>query len=545
MSLIPEKYSLYLQLFKTIVKYWNSELLSESPDVPDADVAEWKPDPNELVADLKNMGPAFIKLGQLLSTRPDLLPEPYLLALAQLQDDVGTSCTLQQINEIIEEDFGLGAASLFAYFNPEPLATASIGQVHEATLPDGQKVIVKIRKPGIKKQLTDDVKVLENLSEKAENYSSRFKRMAVHQFISEFKCLLFAELDYEKERQNLIVLKENLGEFKYLTVPVVFEDYCSQRVLTMEFIEGKKITELTESEKNAPHVKDIVEDFIKGYLKQIITDGFVHLDPHPGNILLTPTKKLAVLDLGMVTRYGDEMKNYILKLIIALSENDGDQMSKILLEKCEYDRESTNLNRFKQKVVRKVAENENSTAGDLKTGRSILEVQKIAAQEGIILPIELISLGKVMLNLDQIIATLAPEAHLQEIIRKYVGSLIRKQSVSDLTSGNLVQTLLESKELVTQLPYRLNKISDKLANDKLRIKIDTIDEKEFIKAFQKVANRITVGLIIAALILGAALIMRIPTQWTMWGYPGFAVLLFLLAAIIGFYLVYQILLKDK
>lgn len=545
MSLIPEKYTLYLQLFKTIVKYWNSELLSESPDLPDADTTDWSPDPKELVEDLKKMGPAFIKLGQLLSTRPDLLPEPYLQALSKLQDNVGTSCTIEQINEIIEEDFGLGAANLFAHFNPVPLATASIGQVHEATLPNGRKVIVKIRKPGIKKKLTDDVNVLMNLSEKAESYSSSFKRMAVHQFISEFKYLLFAELDYEKEKQNLITLKENLQEFKHLTVPVVFEDYCSQRVLTMEYITGKKITQLSSSEKNEPHVKEIVEDFIKGYLKQVITDGFVHLDPHPGNILMTPDQKLAILDLGMVTRYGDDMKNYILKLIIALSANDGDQMSKILLEKCDYDPENTNLNRFKQKVVRKVSENENSTAGDLKTGRSILEVQKIAAQEGIILPIELISLGKVMLNLDQIIATLAPDAHLQEIIRKYIGSLLRRQSFSDLTSGSFVQSFLESKELVSQLPYRLNKISDKLASDKLRIKVDTIDEKEFIKAFQKVANRITVGLIIAALILGAALIMRIPTEWSIWGYPGFAVLLFMLAAVIGFYLVYQILLKDK
>jgi len=199
----------------------------------------------------------------------------------------------------------------------------------------------------------------------------------------------------------------------------------------------------------------------------------------------------------------------------------------------------------KKNVIRKVEENRNRNAEELHNGRTIMEINKIAAQMEIRLPIEFVSLGKILLNMDQIIAFLAPKYKLQETIKNYVEHLMKHHMLNELKTGNILRNLLESKELLENLPYRLNKITEALAQNKFEVKMKVFDERRFIIAFQKVANRITIGLIVASLILGAALIMRIPTEWTLWGYPGFAVFLFIFAAMIVFYLIYQILFKDE
>jgi len=192
-----------------------------------------------------------------------------------------------------------------------------------------------------------------------------------------------------------------------------------------------------------------------------------------------------------------------------------------------------------------VQENQNSKAEDLKTGQLILKTNKIAAQNDIHLPTELTILGKILLNMDQIVAFLSPKHNMEKTVRNYIENLMKKRMMQDLKSGHLLQTLLESKELAENLPYRLNKLSENLANNNLQIKVDAFDEHRFVIAFQKVANRITTGLVIAALILGAALLMRVPTTFTILGYPGFAILLFIFAASMGIYLIYTILFTDE
>lgn len=545
MSMFSKEYQLYFQLFRFMLKYWNSNLVSAREIGETDNSEEWDHSPEELREDLKEMGPTFIKLGQLLSTRPDMLPKRYLEALADLQDQAGNACSIEDINTIFEEEMGQNTSRIYSKFNPEPLASASIGQVHQAILPTGEKVAVKIRKPGIKKRFVEDMEVLAHLAGKAEKYHKESRKYSVHSIVEELKYILFQELDYANELKNLISLRENLKEFEYLIVPKVYPRYCTSRILTMEFIEGKKVTALTDLQKRRMAKEKIVEDFIEAYLKQIILDGLAQADPHPGNIHIVKNKKLALLDLGMVARFDEQMKDNILKLMIALGGNDGDNVVKILLGMCQYDDEKANIEHFKKQVKRKVQENENSRAKDLQTGKTILEVNKIAAQQEIQLPAEMISLGKILLNMDQIIAFLAPDYKMQKTVRRYIEHLMRHRAIEEIKSGNILQTLLESKEFMTNLPYRLNKISDNLANNNFKVEMDAFNENNFLKALQKVANRITVGVIIAALILGAALIMRIPTTWMLWGYPGFAVILFIIAALIGFYLVYQILFIDE
>lgn len=549
MGLFSEKQDNYIRFFRFIIKYWQSDIFSDSDaltaDLDEGEKQEWDHSPEELVADLKKMGPTYIKLGQLLSTRPDMLPKPYLKALASLQDDV-ESVSYKEIEQIFREDIGERTSKAFASFDPEPLASASIGQVHKAELNSGEIVAVKVQRPGIQKRFIDDLEVLMSLSKKAEKILKKNSdKFSVHEVIEELRYILLQELDYEKEAKNLKTLKNNLAEFKLLHVPDIIPDYCGKKVLTMEYIEGQKVTDVSPFQLDGLPKQKITDDFVKGYLKQIIVDGFAHADPHPGNVHLTKTGKLALMDLGMVVRFDEQMKEQILKLMIGLGGNDSNQVTKVLLEMSEYDAKSTDLGVFKKQVARKIQENKNSKAEDLKTGRSILDINKIAVQQGIKLPVALVSLGKILLNMDQIIAFLSPQHNLQKTVRKYMEHLMRHHMFDQLKSGNILQNILESKELMEELPYRINKITKDLTENKFKIDLNVFDEKRFILALQKVANRITTGLVVAALILGAALLMRVPTTWTILGYPGFAILLFIIAAFIGFYLIYEILFKDE
>lgn len=549
MSLLPDQYDKYLRFFQFMIKYWNSDVFSIPEEQVSGSDNDNKPDefgdsPEELAEDLKAMGPTYVKLGQLLSTRPDLLPPHFMKALATLQDDVEV-VDYQVIEQIFREEIGVRISKAFASFEKEPLASASIGQVHKAVMHSGKVVAVKIQRPGIRKRFIEDLDALMALSEKAEKFSETARNYAVHDVIEELRYILLKELDYTLEAQNLSTLKSNLQDFPNIFIPAPINDYCSSRVLTMEFVEGGKITKISPLKRLEVNLEPLVDDLVKAYLNQIIVDGFAHADPHPGNVYLTPDTKIALMDLGMVAKFSDELQETILKLMIGLSNYDSARVTNILLSISTYNENDVDLDLFRKMIARKVQESENQKAKDLQTGRTIIEINQIAAKEGIHIPVELNILGKILLNMDQIVAHLSPEYDIHNTVKEYVHLLMQKRMKDNLKPANLMELFLEMKELTENLPFRLNKFTENLAENKIRVKVDAIDEHRFTEAFQKVANRITAGLIIAALIVGAAMLVRVPSSWTIGGYPAFAFFLFIIAAIIGLYLLYQILIKDE
>ncbi|PWH86605.1 ABC1 kinase family protein [Brumimicrobium oceani] len=548
MGILPDQYDKYVRFFKFMMKYWNSDVFT-FPDggVPSSDKAdasaEFDHTPEELTEDLKKMGPTYVKLGQLLSTRPDLLPPQFMEALATLQDDVD-EVDYKIIEEIFKDEVGMRISKAYKFFDPKPMASASIGQVHKAIMHSGETVAVKIQRPGIRKRFIEDLDTLMDISEKAESVSEVARNFGVHNVIEELRYILLKELDYTLEAQNLITLKENLKDFKLLFIPAPIMDYCSSRVLTMEFVEGGKITKVSPLKLMDLDLVPLVDDLIKGYLKQIIIDGIAHADPHPGNVYLTPENKIALMDAGMVARFSNEMQETVLKLIIGLSNYDSRRVSELLLSISEYDEQKVDVALFKKNIERKIQESENQKAKDLQTGRILIEINQMAAKQNIHIPVDLNILGKILLNLDQIVAYLTPDYDMQQTMKKYVQKLMQKKMKEDLKPSNFMELFLEMKDLTENLPFRINKFSENLANNKIRVKVDTIDEDKFTGAFQKVANRITAGLIIAALIIGAAMLVQIPSSFTVFGYPAFAFVLFIIAALIGMYLLYQILFKD-
>ena len=548
MSTIPEKFSNYTKFISFILKYWNSDVFKAASENAlnnenfDDSELDYK-NPEELAEDLKNMGPTYIKLGQLLSTRPDLIPEPYMKALEALQDDV-EEIPYSEVQKIVEEEIGQRISKAFESFEVQPLASASIGQVHLAILRSGKKVAVKIQRPGVRKNFTEDLDTLKELTDLAVKHSKTAKKYAVDEILDELRFILLNELDYVKEAENLIALGENTKKYPKIVIPQPVEGYSTSKILTMDYIDGQKITSISSISRIETNYKPLVDELVAAYLKHIIFDGFAHADPHPGNVHLTTDNKIALMDLGMVAKFGPDLREHILKLLIAISKYNGEETANVLLKMSEYDK-NADLVGFRKEINRLVLDSQNKTAKDLQTGRLLIQMNKVAAEKSIKLPVELNILGKILMNMDQIVAVLTPDYDLQRAIERNVEKLMQKKMLQELKPDNFFAQALEAKKLTEKLPERLNTITEKLANNEFEIKIDAIDEQRLTDGFQKVANRISIGLIIAALIIGAALLMRIPSTFTLLGYPGLAMILFSIAAVIGLWLVLKMMLKDE
>ncbi len=548
MSILPENIERYQKFLSFMLKYWNSDLLNETAsNAMEEETArtfkDYEQSPEELVEDLKQMGPAYVKLGQLLSTRPDLLPDRYLEALASLQDDLPT-IPFEEVREIVEGELGNKISKAFNFFEEEPLASASIGQVHRAELRSGKTVAVKVQRPGIRKKFMEDLNTLEEMAGLAVKHTEVGKKYGFSDVLGELRRIMLHELDYLREANNLVTLGINLKEYRRLIVPQPIPDYTTSRVLTMEYVKGKKITSISPLKKTENDYTALVDEFIEAYLKQIVSDGFVHADPHPGNVHLLENEKIALIDLGMVAQFTRKMKDHLLRLLLGLSKNDGEEIADNLLNMSEITEHATQKE-FRWHISIMVQESSHSTAQDMQTGKLLIQMNRSAAMNGIHLPVEVNILGKILLNMDQIIAFLAPEYDLREAVRRYMNKLLQDKMLNELKPEEIFSVLLDSKKLVENLPDRFDKITDNLAKNEFRIKIDAIDEKRLTDGFQKVANRITLGLIIAAMIVGAAMLMQVPSSFMIFGYPGFAILFFLLAAIVGIYLSYTILFKDE
>ena len=496
----------------------------------------------ELSRDLERLGPTFVKLGQLLSCRADLLPERYLCALSRLQDKV-KPFPFQDVEFIVESELGTKISKAFTSFNPEPLAAASLGQVHCAVLHDGRPVAVKVQRPNIARQVEKDFGALEELARFMDRHTEFGHRYQLLRILEEFENTVAHELDYRREAANMIVLGNNLRQFERVRIPQPVQDYTTRKILTMEFIEGMKITELSPLARLDLDGGGLAEEVFRAYLHQVLIDGTFHADPHPGNVFLTCDKRIALLDLGMVGHTTPAMQESLLKLLLSVSEGQSDEAAEIAIRISQTSNHFNEMD-FRHRIGQLVAEQKNSTLQQMDIGRTILDVGRTAADTGLYVPMELSLLGKTLLQLDQVGRILSPDFDPNESIRRNASAILNQRLKSIFTEGKAVSTLLETKQFLGALPSRLNKILDAVGNAELNVNLKPTETEFLIESAQKVANRITTGLVLAALIVGAALLMRVQTSFELFGYPGLAIICFLIAAAGGLWLVFNILWYD-
>ncbi len=547
-SLKPQHLNRYRQIAWLFIKYGRSDLVKES-GLEGTLAAEQRVTPkeaakaDELAADLEKLGPTFVKLGQLLSTRVELMPQAYLDALARLQDSV-EPFPFDEVEKIVCSELGVRMSKAFSDFDVTPMAAASLGQVHRARLRDGRQVAVKVQRPGIREAMFEDLDALDEIAEFLDNHTAFGKRYEFCQMLDQFRKSLVRELDYRQEANNLTTIGEHLRSFPRIIVPDPIADYSSSRVLTMQYVQGKKITDLSPLARMDFDGSALAEELFRAYLQQILVDGFFHADPHPGNVFITEDYRIALIDLGMVGRVMPGLQEQLLQLLLAISEGRGDDAADIAIKIGER-KDDFAEKEFKHRIAEIVAGQQGATVEQMQVGRLVLEVTQASGENGVRVPPELTMLGKALLNLDQVGRAIEPTFDPNASIRRNAAQIMQQRLMKSLSPGNLFSGVLEMKDLLQRLPARLNKIIDAIANNEMKVSVDAIDEKTLVIGFQKVANRITVGLIIAALIVGAAMLMRVETAFRIWGYPGLAILLFLFAAGAGIFLLINILFYDK
>jgi len=546
-SLKPTHLKRYKDIAVLLMKYGRGDL-AKGLDVgagisPGAAPPGEKPKAEELTRDLERLGPTFVKVGQLLSTRADLLPVAYLEALARLQDRV-EPFSFAEVERIVTEELGVRISKPFADFEATPLAAASLGQVHRATLRDGRPVAVKVQRPGIREQIVEDLEAFTEIAQLLDRHSEAGRLYQFEKMVEEFRKTLLRELDYRQEAQNLLTLRENLKEFDRIVVPTPVHDFTTSRVLTMDYVFGQKITSLSPLTRMEIDGAALAEELHKAYLKQIVIDGFFHADPHPGNVFLNDDGRLALLDLGMIGRISGTMQENLLKLLLAISEGHGEEAADRAAETGEK-LDSFDEAEFRRRIAELVGLYQNATVEQIQIGRVVMELSRAAGEAGVRLPSELTMLGKTLLHLDEIARTLDPTFDPNASVRRNAAELLERRMRKSASPSNLYASLLEAKDFVEKLPGRVNKVLDILASNQLRLDVDAIDEGLLIDGLHKIANRIALGLILAALIVGAALLMQVPTSFRILGYPGLAILFFLAAALGGITLVVSILANDR
>ena len=499
-------------------------------------------DARHLVDELCRMGPTFIKLGQLLSTRSDLLPPVYLRALSELRDNV-EPLEPGVAEQVVEDELGVRLSTAFGSFDPTPIGAASLGQVHRATLRDGRPVAVKVQRPGIRRQALEDMEVVAELAEFLDRHSERASRLGFSAMVEQFRGSLLGELDYRREAANLKLLGDILTESEAIVVPQPVDDYTSSRVLTMDYVDGQSVDSLGPLGRTELDAADLADQLVGAYLQQVLVHGFFHADPHPGNILLTRDHRLALVDLGMVARLSPEVQDQLLRLLLAMSSKDSAAAAEAL-EHLGDRLEDYDADQLRARVAELLMRYGSSTVGELPAGRSLTELALAASASGLRPGTELTMLAKALLNLDQVARTLDPGIRIDSLIETHAAAVMRDRMLDAARPAKVMRSALDAAAFAEQLPGRLNKVLESLAEGRIDLHLQGLDEGAVIRGAQKMANRVAAGVMIAAFVITAALFASSPRGATLWGYPVLTIVFLALAALTAAWVGFGIVRKD-
>lgn len=460
-------------------------------------------DAERLVRELQGMGPTFVKLGQLLSSRVDLLPATYTDALRRLQDHA-EPVPFEVVRHVTEEELGTRLSAVFASVDRDPLGSASLAQVHQAVLRDGRTVAVKVQRPGIRSQILEDMDVISELAATFDEHVGAAQRAGLGAMVDEFRRALLEELDFQHEAANLKILGDVVRPYDRLVTPAPVEEYSTARLLVMTLVEGVDVGTLGEAAVPAAEGEALVSQVFKAYLDQILVRGVYHADPHPGNVMLTSDHRLALVDLGMTGQLSADLREALVRMLVALGEGRGSAVA-AALERAGDRLEDFDRHGLQRDVSALVVTVVDADMQSMEVGRQLAELARVAVRNGLRPLPELSMVGKALLNLDDVARRLAPAYEPAKAIREHAVSVMRDQLLSSASPSHLVSTALDAKEFAERFPGRMNRLLESLGDGRIHIRLEGMDEREIMRSVQKLANRAAAGLAVAALLLAAAI----------------------------------------
>ncbi|MFL7811616.1 MAG: ABC1 kinase family protein, partial [Anaerolineae bacterium] len=453
---------------------------------------------------LEDLGAAYVKLGQFLSGRADLLPPEYIEELTKLLD-AAPPVPFEAVRAVIEDELGAPIHTLFDKIEQVPIAAASIGQVHRAVLPDGETVVIKVQRPGIEDEVEADLDLLLRQARFLERRSETMRDQNVAGIAEELARSVRQELDYQLEGRNAERLRANITDDPRFVVPCVYWNLTTQRVITMEYLAGIQFNQVGRMREAGYDLGSIAEVTIEGYLQQIFVDGFFHADPHPANLMVVG-KQVGFLDFGNMGRLTAGQKRHLGDLFIAILDEDAEGVARTVL-KMGAARGRPSIEAMERDVERLLMHYWGLPLEDLPVGEAIAEIFKAAYQHRVYLPGDLALLARTIITMEGTGRMLDPEIMIVDALRPFAVRLVQERLSPIVAGRRALRAVRQAADFAQAFPRRLDDLWDQLEAGDLTFGVEVRRLSLIIGKVNSMVNRITYSIIVAALIVGSALIL--------------------------------------
>jgi ubiquinone biosynthesis protein len=458
--------------------------------------------PENLRLALEELGPTFIKLGQVLSTRADLLPPEYRAALAKLQD-AAPAIPTEVVQEIVAAELHTSTSDAVVGFDAVPLACASVGQAHLATLQDGTEVVVKVRRPNVVEEMNQDLEIIQNFAARASRRSKAAARYDLGGLADEFVTTLRAQLDYLQEARNAEQFAANFAGDSSVQIPRVFRDLTTSRVITLERIRGMKVTDIAALDEAGLDRHDLAQRAARIVAKMVFEDGFFHADPHPGNFFIEPDGRVGIVDFGMVGTLDDALREQLSRLLIGFVRQDPDRLADALLA-LGNSTEPVERARLREDLAALLARYVGRSIGEISLRTALGDVLVIVRRHGLRLPRELALLLTVLLVAEGLVAVLDPDFRFAEALAPYA----RRQLIAQVTPAAVRQRVeqfgADLAELTVDFPGRLDRLLKSVESGGLEVRLRADEFESMLTRAERIGNRIAAAVLAAATLDGLA-----------------------------------------
>jgi len=499
--------------------------------------------PERLRLAIEELGPTFIKLGQLLSTRPDIIPREYIEEFRKLQDKI-PAVSFAEISQQFEREFGQPISEVFAEIDETPLAAASIAQVHKALLAEGEEVVIKVRRPGIERVVETDIDILTGLAILIERHIPSMEHYSPVQLVKEFRRTIHREMDFTREGHTTDRFAANFADDLGIRIPTVYWEWSGERALTMAYLHGTKVSDLEALREKDLDLKDIARRVADFFLRQVLEYGLFHGDPHPGNFFIHDDGSICLLDFGMVGRLDDEIKNQLVELLLGVLERDVDRIISQLLYSGELSDES-NMRALRRDLGEFLADYYELPLQEIRVGSLLSDFVEILNTYRIRFPADLMLLAKALVTIEGIGRQLDPDFNMFGSLRPFMERLIRQRMSPPNMAKQLGLMANAYGNLARSLPRDLKEFLNRLNRNKIKIDLEHRGLERLIADLDKSSNRISFSLIISALVVGSSLIMQTDKGPQLFGFPALGILGYSFAAFLGLWLAIAILRSGR
>jgi ubiquinone biosynthesis protein len=492
---------------------------------------------------IEELGPTFIKLGQILSTRPDLLPAEYINELKNLQDNA-IKISFEKIKKVIENQIGDNIENIFEYIEEEPLAAASIAQVHRARLLTGEDVVVKVMKPEIFSTIENDLSILYDIATLVED---KIEKSYIYQpvnMVEELSDAIKKELDFTREARNTDKFAKHYKNNKEVFVPHIYWEYTHKRVIVMEYVDGIKVNDLKGLKEKNIDTKKLARTVADCFMNQVFKQGYFHADPHPGNILVLDDSKIALIDFGMVGTIDDWMMNTLLSLLVNIVEKDIKRTTHFII-KIGIPRKEVNEAALRKDVKEFIDEYYDKSLEEIEVSTALNDVFGIALRHGISMPSQLTLLVKALVTIEGVVLEIDSSFKLIEVLKHYTKKAVKDRYKPANMYREIKDYIEELFDNISNMPMQLSDLLTKINSDKIKVDIVHSGFDELIFNMNKMVNRVVLAIVVAAIIVGSALLAQVPGKQKVFGVPVIGFAGFLFGGIIGIWIIVSIMRSGK